>query len=475
MKNIIAVVTLVLGAINFNLHLGNSLLAPQSASANQSAAVSVGTSQGAGGTNRIGTLSNYSSKVGNYTQPPPRLDRVVCNYDISAENRTGAAKFKIENLNVHHCTDLYYDYARLDSFPVEVDVPSLFSHWNFRSFEPTPSYSTLNDHKLAKPNLETFVIVSESGEKTHAPRKAPIVNKGVLKEAERPGLSPGLTFKDLVEHEDQLLTFSNWVVYLLRLWGFDGLAVRWPADVGPELLHTLLRTLRSRFRHDLKPSKRGGVRQSETLKLAVLLDTNKGDWLRVYDMQAISKLVDQITLEAVDGRQSYNRTLETIIRQPLYYKNGGNTPPGSITQPVDPHERLTIEEAVKLVVAAGVTRRKVNLAISLVIASGDRWISFEDAESIGQKIEYLKSQRIGGVALFSQSEDDFSGAFCGLGKFPLSSTAFLEGDIQVNKLLLLPWQRYLSGQTRLVLAQAWCFVATCTVFVTTIVLTDQGV
>lgn len=424
---------------------------------------------------------NSGSFAPNFTATKLRLHRVVCNYDASAEHRTGVANFTIAKLDVQFCTDLYYDYARLDSIPVASELPVNLLNWPFYSYEPIPGYATLNDHKVFKPNLVSFVTVSEGGDNA---------SLTTTKDWARPGVLPGLTFKLLVEREQLLSTFSTWAIYLLRLWGFDGLALRWPAETGPELLHKLLRTLRSRFQEEVKS---GGAARRDRLKLAVLLDTNKGGWLRGYDMHAISRLVDQITLEAVRDKGETNMTR---ILQPLFYK--GSSAPGPL-QPLPTSEPLTIDEAVKLVVNAGVSRDRVNVAISLIgqefllkdpnqngtgadvdnrngsrqifyyeicnllshtslfrasstdkspyLVHGERWISFEDEESIAQKVDYLKTARIGGVAIFSQSDDDFSGEFCGQGKFPLSLKAFLDADVQDSEgLLSLPWQPYCSGQ-----------------------------
>ncbi|XP_059146148.1 chitinase-3-like protein 1 [Physella acuta] len=52
------------------------------------------------------------------------------------------------------------------------------------------------------------------------------------------------------------------------------------------------------------------------------------------------------------------------------------------------------------------------------------WVTYEDERSITQKIEYLKEHNIGGLMISSQSEDDFSGAHCNKGNFPLSRLAY---------------------------------------------------
>ncbi|KAK3778037.1 hypothetical protein RRG08_009108 [Elysia crispata] len=298
------------------------------------------------------------------------------------------------------------------------------------------------------------------------------------------------------------ISSSNWAVFLLRLWGFDGLAVRWPPTAGPERLQKLLILLNSRFNEEFRSSKRGMRGQLERLKIAVLMDMNRGDWLRIYDMNSISSIVDQVTLEPVPSTSDQDGNV-TRITQPLHSMTSAQSGPG-----VPAGVRLSIDEAIQMVVSSGVIRSKVNVAISLTGVefrlkdptnhsigaetigltgpsrifyfdmcsfinhaqlsrasssdkspywySGDRWVSGEDEESIAQKIEYLKRKSIGGVALFSQSEDDFSGKFCNRGKFPLSFKVFEDSNINSNRRLLLPWQRYCSGQSPLRVKARWC-------------------
>ncbi|ESP03943.1 hypothetical protein LOTGIDRAFT_230238 [Lottia gigantea] len=47
------------------------------------------------------------------------------------------------------------------------------------------------------------------------------------------------------------------------------------------------------------------------------------------------------------------------------------------------------------------------------------WIGYDDQKSIRLKCDYVKSNNLGGVMVWDISLDDFSGAFCHQGKFPL--------------------------------------------------------
>lgn len=56
------------------------------------------------------------------------------------------------------------------------------------------------------------------------------------------------------------------------------------------------------------------------------------------------------------------------------------------------------------------------------------WISYEDARSGRKKASYVKENGLGGVSLWSLDMDDFRGAFCRLGKFPILRSIMLEFD-----------------------------------------------
>lgn len=51
--------------------------------------------------------------------------------------------------------------------------------------------------------------------------------------------------------------------------------------------------------------------------------------------------------------------------------------------------------------------------------SANLWISYEDARSARKKVEYAKQMQLGGVSIWSLDMDDFKGAFCNLGPFPI--------------------------------------------------------
>ncbi|XP_033483367.2 acidic mammalian chitinase-like [Epinephelus lanceolatus] len=52
---------------------------------------------------------------------------------------------------------------------------------------------------------------------------------------------------------------------------------------------------------------------------------------------------------------------------------------------------------------------------------GSQWVGFDNQRSYNAKVDYLKSKRLGGAAVWTLDMDDFSGQFCEQGKYPLIS------------------------------------------------------
>jgi len=50
---------------------------------------------------------------------------------------------------------------------------------------------------------------------------------------------------------------------------------------------------------------------------------------------------------------------------------------------------------------------------------GDQWVSYNDVSIIQQKADYVKQHKLGGAMVWALDLDDFSGEFCGQGKYPL--------------------------------------------------------
>jgi hypothetical protein len=68
------------------------------------------------------------------------------------------------------------------------------------------------------------------------------------------------------------------------------------------------------------------------------------------------------------------------------------------------------------------------------------WISYEDVRSANKKVDYVKQNGLGGVSVWSLDMDDFKGAFCKIGRFPIiqSIRRELEGIVEPITELTVP-------------------------------------
>ena len=44
---------------------------------------------------------------------------------------------------------------------------------------------------------------------------------------------------------------------------------------------------------------------------------------------------------------------------------------------------------------------------------GNQWVSFDDLDTVQQKVDFLKAQGLGGAMVWALDLDDFKGTFCG--------------------------------------------------------------
>jgi len=51
--------------------------------------------------------------------------------------------------------------------------------------------------------------------------------------------------------------------------------------------------------------------------------------------------------------------------------------------------------------------------------SGLEWVSYDDEQSLTEKCNYVKSKNLAGAMFWALDLDDFSGAYCGKGRYPL--------------------------------------------------------
>ena len=62
------------------------------------------------------------------------------------------------------------------------------------------------------------------------------------------------------------------------------------------------------------------------------------------------------------------------------------------------------------------------------------WISYENSQSAKDKADFVKKNLLGGISIWSIDLDDFSGAFCSQGKYPIAQAVKDALDIPKSKI-----------------------------------------
>ncbi|XP_005095697.2 uncharacterized protein LOC101863661 [Aplysia californica] len=453
----------------------------------------------------------------------PHLHRVICVYDIDDVMSNGRG-FSFDDFRSDMCSDLNYQQATLS------ELASFFDGSKHK--DPTPSFIAINNAKVKRPDLRTFLTIGESD-------KWP-------------------SFTDVVTNEVMLHDFSIFCAEYLRFWGFDGLIVNWlkpktryqHSSLLDSLSTAFSRTGTSRLKRLLLSAYISGAREDEHLyepqALEVFLDqvnimmpqpfdkpndvtklnprlfraggvfptaSQKCVMVKVYSEDGTCEGVvwnnTQSGLEAGSSKESNQsastnssggRSTGEMIECCLSENktSGQQVTPTSTPLPPDYltlsdrlgdgsriHQRsvggrvsqqTSVKESLRLWTWRGLDKDKANVVISLsgfmfqlsdphshgigapvdpqaekatlsfdeVCVAIDRggtvvrdssegtpywynsshWMTYEDPQSLAQKLEYLIKWNVGGIMLTSQSQDDISGQECDVGPFPLSSLVY---------------------------------------------------
>jgi len=356
--------------------------------------------------------------------------KLVCHMTNWAQYRPGNGKFTPGNVDPFLCTHVIYSLATINSFNQITNL-----EWN-----DVEQYRVLNQLKTVNPFLQTLLSVGGT------------VN----------GISPFISMVGLPESRAM---FIRSAISYLRAHNFDGLNLAWeyPAHNGSpyedkQRFTTLIKELDQAFVDEAR----------DTRRTQLLLTANVGSFLptieRAYEVEEIAPHLDFINVMTYDFHGHWEPT--TGHNSPLFYSrvDSGAHIYHNVNASIShwlakgaPAEKLlfgfpTYGRTYRLSGSSNSLGAPANGAAdagpytrtagfwayyevcgfvgSAVVewipeqsvpyaTYGSAWVGYDDRRSVAAKVEWMNDINLGGAHVWTLDMDDFDGAFCSEGPYPL--------------------------------------------------------
>ncbi|XP_062545135.1 acidic mammalian chitinase-like [Armigeres subalbatus] len=361
-------------------------------------------------------------------------DKVVCYFGSWATYRVSNGKFDVEDIDPTLCTHINYAFVGLDS---TTSVIKILDSWNDVSLKGFERFIAL---KSINPNVKLLLAIGGWNEGSSA-------------------------YSAMASLSTTRKAFIDSAVTLLKTYGFDGLDVDWeyptlrggsPDDRTNYI--TLLSELRIRF-------------DTEGFLLTIAVAATKDYHRSAYDVVQINNYVDFVNLMTYDLHAYWDA------------QTGHNSPLNAATWETDSTtSMLNVVACVQGWLDDGLDASKLILGVpayghTFTLASAStngvgartvgagtagpytleagtlsyleicerlqtgyttswddtqevpyafldtQWISYDDVTSIALKVDYAKSQNLGGIMIWSLESDDDKNV-CGGGTYPITRAVY---------------------------------------------------